>query len=135
LTLRYLLDTNIISDFIRNPQGGAYQKIMAIGDGACATSIIVSCELHYGIEKRQAHQFAKRVQSVLAILPILALDAPADRMYGKIRCALEARGKIIGNNDMLIAAQTLALDLILVTDNVGEFSRIEGLKIENWLRL
>jgi tRNA(fMet)-specific endonuclease VapC len=134
LTIRYLLDTNIISDLIRHPLGSSYQKILTIGDGVCATSIIVSGELHFGIEKRQAHQFAKRVQDLLATIVILPLDVPVDQIYGKIRCALEVQGKVIGNNDMLIAAQALALDLILVTDNVGEFARIDGLKIENWLR-
>lgn len=134
MTIIYLLDTNIISDFIRNPYGGAYQKIMQLGDGVCATSIIVSGELLFGIEKRQAHQFAKRAHSVLASIPVLPLDVPTDQTYAKLRCDLEARGQVIGSNDMLIAAQALALDLILVSDNVGEFSRIDGLKIENWLR-
>jgi tRNA(fMet)-specific endonuclease VapC len=62
------------------------------------------------------------------------LDAPSDGHYASLRTALERAGTPIGANDMLIAAHALATDSILVTDNVKEFSRVPGLKIENWLR-
>lgn len=68
------------------------------------------------------------------MLPVLPLDAPADLRYGELRELLERLDTPIGSNDLLIAAQTLALDCILVTDNIREFSRIQELKLENWLR-
>jgi tRNA(fMet)-specific endonuclease VapC len=64
----------------------------------------------------------------------LPFDSPADEYYGSIRARLETAGTPIGGNDLLIAAQALALDLTLVTGNDKEFSRIEGLRVENWLR-
>lgn len=65
---------------------------------------------------------------------VVPLDAAAARHYGSLRAELESTGKVIGPNDMLIAAHALALGSVLVTDNVREFSRIDGLQAENWLR-
>ena len=63
----------------------------------------------------------------------MALSSDADRFYGKLRADLERKGKVIGANDMLIAAHALSIDAVLVTDNIDEFSRIQHLQIENWL--
>jgi tRNA(fMet)-specific endonuclease VapC len=71
---------------------------------------------------------------VLSVIEILPLTPPADRLYGDIRASLERVGTPIGGNDLLIAAHALASDCILVTDNEREFSRVEGLVVENWLR-
>lgn len=73
------------------------------------------------------------VDSLLEIIPVLPLDRPADAHYAAIRAGLEAAGQTIGSNDLLIAAQAIALNLTLVTGNSREFSRIRGLTIENWL--
>lgn len=129
----YLLDTNILSDLIRNPSGAAAQRIEAVGAQAICTSIIVAAELRYGCAKKGSAKLSERVASVLQAIPVLALDSPADAQYGKLRAALEAAGQPIGGNDLLIAAQALALGLTLVTDNTREFGRIHGLKVENWL--
>lgn len=67
-------------------------------------------------------------------LSVRSWDAPADHVYGRIRADLQRRGQPIGSNDLLIAAHALALDCILVTDNEREFSRVPGLRVENWLR-
>jgi tRNA(fMet)-specific endonuclease VapC len=75
-----------------------------------------------------------KINQLTAQIPVRAYDLPADEVYGRIRAALEKDGQPIGLNDLLIAAQTIADDLILVSDNVREFSRIDGLKLENWLR-
>ena len=98
------------------------------------TSIIVAAELRYGVAKRRSQRLSTQVERILQRLDVLPLEAPSDTRYGNLRAQLEQEGRLIGPNDLLIAAHALALDLILVTDNEGEFLRIPGLRIENWLR-
>lgn len=129
----YLLDTNIISDLVRNPSGSAARRIEHLDPGDLCTSIIVAAELRYGCAKKGSAKLLARVESVLAFVPILPLDIPTDGEYGGIRAELEAAGQTIGMNDLLIAAHAYTLKVTLVTNNVSEFSRIRGLKIENWL--
>lgn len=130
---RYLLDTNIISDLVRNPAGQARQRLLAVGDENVCTSIIVASELRYGCAKKGSARLQERVEEVLAVIPVLPLEAPADVEYGAIRAELERRGQPIGHNDLLIAAHACVLGMILASANVDEFSRIEVLKVENWL--
>lgn len=130
---RYLLDTNIISDMVRNPAGQAVRRLQKVGDGNICTSIIVACELRYGCAKKGSAKLLGKVEGLLATIPVLPLEIPADGEYGGIRAELEAAGQSIGHNDLLIAAHAYTLGTILVTANVGEFSRIRGLKVENWL--
>jgi len=132
---RFLLDTNIISDLVRHPAGAVTAAIRTAGEDAICTSIIVAAELRYGARKKGSEQLSERVEALLSYIPILPLEAPADDVYGHIRVSLERSGSPIGANDMLIAAHALALDAILVTDNEREFRRIDGLKIDNWLRV
>ena len=129
----YLLDTNILSDLIKNPQGKVAKKISQAGEEHVCTSIIVASELRYGVEKSGSQVLRKRIDELLRVLSILPFSEPADIRYGKIRSDLHAKGKPIGPNDMLIAAHALANDLVLATANEKEFSRVEGLQIENWL--
>lgn len=129
----YLLDTNIISDMIRNPGGAAAQRIEQVGSQKIFTSIIVASELRYGCAKKGSPKLLSKVESILETIPVLPLDIPADAKYGSIRAELDAAGQPIGMNDLLIAAHAHALGLTLVTDNTGEFSRIRGLNVENWL--
>jgi len=84
--------------------------------------------------KKASPKLTARVEVVLAVIDTLAFDPPADEIYGSIRTQLELAGTPIGGNDLIIAAQAVALDLVLVTDNEQEFSRVDGLRIENWLR-
>lgn len=129
----YLLDTNILSDLIRNPFGPVAQRIEAVGAKAVCTSIIVAAELRYGSAKKGSPRLQARVEDILATIPVLPLDVPADADYGRQRAQLEASGQPIGGNDLLIAAHALALGLTLVTHNTREFSRIVGLQVEDWL--
>ena len=80
-----------------------------------------------------ARELTAQVEAVLGALEILPLEPPVDRYYGELRAGLERTGRPIGADDLLIAAQGLMLGLTLVTDNEREFSRVEGLTIENWL--
>jgi tRNA(fMet)-specific endonuclease VapC len=132
--MRYLLDTNIVSDLIRNPQGRIAQHIRKIGEAKVCTSIIVAAELRYGSAKKQSARVTAQVQAVLGALEILPFESPADSTYGMLRARLEKAGRPIGANDLLIAAQTLALGYTIVTDNEKEFAPIKDLPRENWLR-
>ncbi|KAF0185694.1 MAG: putative nucleic acid-binding protein contains PIN domain [Caulobacteraceae bacterium] len=134
MSARFLLDTNIVSDLVRNPQGRTSAKIAELGEDAVATSIIVAAELRYGAAKKGSQRLAEQLETILAAMEVIPLEAPADATYGATRVALEAAGTPIGANDLLIAAQTLALDMVLVTNNEREFERVSGLKVENWLR-
>lgn len=129
----YLLDTNIISDMIRCPDGLVAHRIEQIGPKGIFTNIIVAAELRYGCAKKGSPKLLTRVEGILETIPVLPLDIPADVEYAGIRAELEAAGQPIGMNDLLIAAHASALGLTLVTDNTREFSRIRGLNVENWL--
>jgi tRNA(fMet)-specific endonuclease VapC len=132
--MRYLLDTNIVSDLVRNPQGNIARHIAKVGESQVCTSIIVAAELRYGAEKRGAVSLTVRLEAVLERLEVVSFEAPADATYALLRTRLEKSGKPIGANDLLIAAHALCLGRIIVTDNEREFARVAGLKLENWLR-
>jgi tRNA(fMet)-specific endonuclease VapC len=130
---RYLLDTNVLSDLLRNPGGRAAQRIAVVGVPTVCTSIVVACEFRYGAARSGSPRLSARVASLLQSLEVLPLDQEADHHYADIRVHLERIGQPIGPNDLLIASHTLALDLILVTQNVDEFARVPRLALENWL--
>jgi tRNA(fMet)-specific endonuclease VapC len=132
--MRYLLDTNIVSDLVRNPLGRAVEHIRRVGEAQVCTSIIVAAELRYGATKRGSPRLARQLEAVLGVLDVLPFTAPADKVYGEIRTRLEEIGRPIGGNDLLIAAQTLALGYTIVTDNEAEFAHVDGLLRENWLQ-
>ena len=132
--MRYLLDANVVSDLVRHPQGRISKRIRAVGEAQICTSIIVAAELRYGATKRGSPRLATQLEAVLGALDILPFEVPADTAYGVIRTRLEQIGRPIGGNDLLIAAQAVALGYTIVTDNEGEFARIDGLLHENWLK-
>jgi tRNA(fMet)-specific endonuclease VapC len=132
--VRYLLDTNIISDLVRNPQGRAARHVARVGDLNVCTSIVVAAELRFGAIEKDSPRLTTQIETVLDVVDILPLESPVDREYGRLRARLEREGQPIGGNDLLIAAQSIALGVTLVTDNLSEFSRIAELSCENWLR-
>lgn len=131
---RYLLDTNILSDLVRNPQGLIAQKIASAGEDNICTSIIVASELHSGAHKLGSARLSTQLRAVLSAIEVLPLEEPADQRYGELRADLQKQGTTIGPNDMLIAAHALMLDCVVVTANVREFSRVHGLRVENWFK-
>jgi tRNA(fMet)-specific endonuclease VapC len=131
--MRFMLDTNIISDMIRNPTGKAARAMAREGDAAVCTSIVVASELRYGCARKGSAKLLNKVEELLAEIPVLPLDVSVDAEYGALRTGLEAAGQIIGHNDLFIAAHARALGTTLVTANTGEFNRIKSLKVENWL--
>ncbi len=133
MSLRYLLDTNIISDLVRRPQGQVANRIAEVGEDSVCTSVIVAAELRYGAEKSGSKQLSQRVDLLLSALEVLPLEPPTDHRYARLRHHLTRQGTPIGPNDLLIAAQVLAAELTLITANTREFERVPSLRVENWL--
>lgn len=129
----YLLDTNILSDLVRRPQGRVAGRVADVGEDRVLTSIVVACELRYGAAKRDSKRLSRQVEAVLRAIAVLPLEPGVDRHYAAIRAALEKQGTLIGANDLLIAAHARALHAVCVTANVAEFTRVPDLKVENWL--
>ena len=128
-----MLDTNIVSDLIRNPAGKAAGRLATLGQDQLCVSIITACELRFGAAKSKSIRMAERVEAILARIPVLPLGPPADLHYGRIRTELAATGRLIGPNGLLIASHAAALGAVVVTANAGEFERVRDLRIENWL--
>lgn len=133
MSYTYLLDTNIISDLIKHPQGKCYSKINEVGKDQICTSVIVACELKFGVAKKNSPRLQEKVNLILRVLPILPLTSEIEQYYAEIRNHLEKQGTPIGPNDLLIAAHALSLDLTIVTNNVREFTLVPQLRCENWL--
>jgi tRNA(fMet)-specific endonuclease VapC len=132
--MKYLLDTNIVAYIINKRPVEVLRKFQSISWNEIAVSSIVVAELWFGVAKsQQKHKNRLALQSFLEPLLIVDFDSVAAEYYANIRVNLEGRGTIIGANDLLIAAHALSLDLTLVSNNVKEFNRVEGLKIENWI--
>jgi tRNA(fMet)-specific endonuclease VapC len=133
--MKYLLDTNVCVDYLSGRYPGVVRRVHDSAPADLALSSVVVAELRYGADRsgrpRANHA---RVDVLVAEVPPLEFDHDAADAYGRLRAGLEAAGAPIGPNDMLIAAQALSRGLVLVTDNIGEFRRVKGLKIENWRR-
>ena len=130
----FLLDTNVLSALVRDPHGAVAEHIARVGETNVCTSIVVAAELRYGAAKRGSAGLTQQLDVILTAMDVVPFESPMDRVYADVRTALEQRGRPIGGNDLIIAAQALALDAVLVTDNVKEFEQVPGLKIENWVR-
>ena len=132
--MRYLLDTNILSPLVKNPQGSNVAKRIAeVGEDKVFTSTIVSAELRFGAYKKGSTRLIEQVRAVLSAIEIVPFDSPADESYARLRHHLEQAGTPIGPNDLLIAAQALVLGATVVTANTKEFARVPDLPVENWL--
>jgi len=130
----YLLDTNICIYITKQKPLSVLRKFESLTPGDVGMSIITYGELHYGAVKSNMPQKSESLLQELTryILPMVPPENIANH-YGSIRSFLEKQGQIIGGNDLWIAAHALAIDAILVTNNIKEFSRVPHLKIENWV--
>ena len=128
-----MLDTNIVSDLIRNPTGRVAECLGAVGVPSACVSILTAAELRYGARKRGSQRLMEDVEGTLQRITVADLGPPADATFAEVRHHLTTRGIPIGPIDLLIAAHALALDLTLVTANIREFSRVPDLRVENWL--
>jgi tRNA(fMet)-specific endonuclease VapC len=131
--VKYLLDTNACIAYLNGQHPAVVNRIRATAPADLAISTVVVGELRYGADRsaRPKENHARIDVLVAEILP-LDFDLESAAAYGRLRTRLEAKGTPIGPNDMLIAAQGLAHNLVVVTDNVREFRRVRGLKVENW---
>jgi tRNA(fMet)-specific endonuclease VapC len=130
---RYLLDTNICIYIRQRRPEEVLRRFRKLRPGEAALSVITYGELLYGAAKSAQRAAAlERLHELVRLLPALALPDGAGETYGTLRADLETKDEMIGNNDLWIAAHALASKLTLVTNNVREFQRVRGLKIENW---
>ena len=131
----YLLDTNICIYAIKNRSESVIQKVKSYLPHQIKISSVTVAELEYGASKSD-YRAQNRIANLnfLSAFDIIAFDDEDAEEYGLIRAKLERKGQIIGPYDMQIAAQAISKDLILVTNNVKEFERVDGLKIENWTK-
>lgn len=130
---RYLLDANAISVMARDPRGVLARRVRLIGSDNLCTSIIVMGELHFGIARNWSARLVETMAPVMEMLTVEPLSSDADIRYAELRAHLQRQGRLIGANDLWIAAHALALDCTLVTANIGEFSRVPDLHTDNWL--
>ena len=131
--MRYLLDTNVCVDYLSGRHPSVVQQLQRTAPQEVAVSAIAVAELRYGADKSaRPDANHRRLDRFFAEVATLDFDHAAGSAYGRLRTSLERVGTPIGPNDMLIAAQALARDLVMVTDNVSEFERVEGLPVENW---
>lgn len=129
----YLLDTNVIGEIARNPQGDTALRVAALPPDEFGINPIVACEIEYGLAKRGSSRLRRQIETILEAVALFELPSDIAAHYGQIRLALEKQGTPIGPNDLLIAAHGLASDLTVVTGNEKEFRRVPGLNVENWL--
>jgi len=131
--MRYMLDTNICIYVIKHKPEKVFQKLQEVDPSDVCISSVTYAELVHGVEKSAAVDQNRLALSILlANIEILDFDVNAAEGYGKIRADLEKNGTPIGPLDMMIAGHARSLDYTLVTNNVKEFKRVSGLKIENW---
>ncbi len=130
----YILDTNIIAYLIKNKSIKLLEKFeKASKNNLIGISSITYAEICFGLEKKADEKLKIKALAFLDVFEIFPFNKDASVEYGKIRAALEKRGKVIGALDMLIAAHAKALGAILVTNNEREFRRIDDLVVENWV--
>jgi tRNA(fMet)-specific endonuclease VapC len=132
---RYLLDTNICIYIRRERPQAVLDRFNVLPAGSTAISVITYGELAYGVQKSpDPHKAMMILEELTALIPVVPMATDVAAVYGTIRSDLAARGELIGNNDLWIAAHAKSLDLILVTNNEKEFQRVRGLKVENWTK-
>ncbi len=132
--MRYLLDTNICIYIIKNKPKKIFDKFSEITPVDVGISSVTVSELQFGVHQSlYADRNREALFKFLLPLEIVDYDSNAAETCGKIRTDLEKEGKVIGAMDLLIAAQALSRDLILVTNNQKEFSRVVGLSLEKWV--
>lgn len=127
-----LLDTNICIYIINKKPPSVLERFKSYSAGEIGVSSVVASELAFGVEKTGSERNKQALNLFLAPMTIAPFDAACVWVYASLRAQLERLGQPIGSLDTMIAAQALALDLVLVTNNQKEFSRVPGLKLKNW---
>ena len=131
--MTYMLDTDICIYTIKRKPSQVLKRLETLQPGMVLMSSITFAELMNGANKSNfVEDNTRRLEALSEIIEVIPFDKDAAIAYGNIRSDLEKRGMIIGGNDLLIAAHAVSRDLVLVTNNIREFSRVNGLKLENW---
>ncbi len=133
LSVRYLLDTNICIYVINARPAAVLARFVEHEVDGLGISAITASELYWGVCKSGSARNRTTLEKFLSPLAVLDYDLGAARKYGELRAYLEQQGTPIGPLDQQIAAHALALDITLVTNNVREFERVPGLRLENWI--
>lgn len=134
MDLTWLLDTNICIYIAKHRPPEVARRFAELAVGQVGMSVVTYGELHNGAMKSQQREIAlEKLEGLTELIPVLPMVESVGQQYGKIRSHLEQSGTLIGNNDLWIAAHALDLELVLVTNNLREFQRIPGLKLENWV--
>ncbi|MBC7618071.1 MAG: PIN domain-containing protein [Candidatus Saccharibacteria bacterium] len=129
----YLLDTNICIYIINERPAHVLQRLIQAGRESLAISTVTVAELAFGVAKSARADSRAKLENFLLKFPLLDWDQDAAWVYGDVRKSLEAKGQRIGERDLLLACQALALDATMVTNNIREFERVDGLRLENWV--
>jgi tRNA(fMet)-specific endonuclease VapC len=132
--VRFLLDTNTVSFLIRRSSASLARRLRRTPATRVALSVVTEMELRYGRARNPGLRIAPLVEEFLAGITILPVTSDVARVYGRLRAELEAGGGPIGPLDLMIAAQAVAIDATLVTNNLKEFRRVRGLRCEDWTR-
>lgn len=131
---QYMLDTNICIYIAKNKPVSVLEKFKTLQVNQIFMSVITYGELYIGAEKSQyKEKTLQKLEKLIQIIPVIPMACEVGSVYGKIRADLEAKGEIICNNDLWIAAHAIEKQLILVSNNLKEFNRISDLSLENWV--
>jgi tRNA(fMet)-specific endonuclease VapC len=129
--MTYMLDTDTVSHLVRK-HPPIIKKLIKHEDDEICISAITNAELFYGLEKKNSQRLFSEVRSIIGKCAIINFDASQSELYGKIRVELEKSGAPLGDMDLLIAAAAISTGAILVSHNTKHFSRVKGLKVEDW---
>lgn len=136
MSTTYLLDTNTVSYVLRNHSPALSSRLLGMAPESLVISVITAGELQFGLKRLGAGQraaaLAQRLAHILESFATLPLPPEAGEHYAATRAHLEAQGTPIGGNDLWIAAHALAGDMTLITNNLREFQRVPGLRVEDW---
>jgi len=133
LTLRYMLETNLCIRVLRDRPAYVRPRFNNHAEALCISTIVLTELLHGAAKSAQADAFRQAVEHFAARLQVLDYDAAAADHAADIRATLEREGRMIGSYDVLIAGHARSRGLIVVTGNLGEFTRVDGLRCEDWL--
>jgi tRNA(fMet)-specific endonuclease VapC len=131
--LRFMLDTNLCIAVLRDRPAVLREKFNREADGLCISTIVMAELLHGAAKSARPEHNRREVQSFAARLEVLAFDLDAAGHAADIKAALERQGRRIGAYDLLIAGHARSRGLVVVTANLGEFARVEGLRVEDWM--
>jgi len=135
MALRWLLDTNTCSYIIKGNPPQVRERLLKVPMSDIGISVVTEAELRFGAARLpQAKALGAAVEEFLLRLEILSWNSPAAKQYARIRADLELRGEPMGNLDLMIAAQALAVEAVLVSGDRG-FRRVKGLKLEDWAKM